>query len=271
MVRPCGNHAAYFPIRVSSGLLAVPRQDMSFEGPPLFFCLLAVNSPLGQEAEGATMGNADRRMPGRYGTIGFVVYAVMSLASLLADATVREYGESTTVAPGEARVRDISGFPPAPYVATSPFALSFAPKFEAPGESWDVAFLRLNLLVGSHRAVYALDIGGLGNFADYKMDGIGVAGLFNSVGESDGAIHVAGLFNFAAFDYSGCQISGLYSCTEGSHFGLQVGSANYAGKLTGVQIGLFNSAETLHGIQIGVVNSNKSSPIRFMPIINAAF
>lgn len=39
MVRPCGNHAAYFPIRVSSGLLAVPRQDMSFEGSPLFFCL----------------------------------------------------------------------------------------------------------------------------------------------------------------------------------------------------------------------------------------
>ena len=217
------------------------------------------------------MGNADRRMPGRYGTIGFVVYAVMSLASLLADATVREYGESATVAPGEAKVRDISGFPPAPYVATSPFALSFAPKFEVPGESWDVVMLRLNILVGSHRAVYALDIGGLGNFADYKMDGIGVAGLFNSVGESDGAIHVAGIFNFAAFDFSGCQISGVYSCTEGSHCGFQIGCGNYAGKLTGLQIGLFNYAERLNGVQFGLVNVNRSSPVTFLPIANAAF
>ena len=216
------------------------------------------------------MGNTVRRMTGRHVAIGMFAFAVMSVTSAAADFAVREYDESATVAPGEAKVRDISGFPPAPYVATSPFALSFAPKFEVPDESWDVVFLRLNLLVGSHRAVYALDIGGLGNFADYKMDGIGVAGLFNSVGESDGAIHVAGLFNFAAFDFAGCQISGLYSCTEGSHLGLQIGTANYAGKLTGVQLGLFNSAETLHGIQIGVVNFNKSSPIRFMPIINAA-
>ena len=200
-----------------------------------------------------------------------IVCLGFSCALYGADVAVREYDKSESVQPGETKHRDISGFPPSPYVATSPFAISFAPKFEAPGESWDVVVLRLNILVGSHRAVYALDIGGLGNFADYKMDGIGVAGLFNSVGESDGAIHVAGLFNFAAFDFAGCQISGLYSCTEGSHFGLQIGAANYAGKLTGVQIGLFNSAETLHGIQIGAFNFNKSSPIHFLPIINAAF
>lgn len=189
----------------------------------------------------------------------------------LADVAVREYGTEMPVAAGETVIRDVRSFDSAPYVASSPIAISFAPKFEYPNESWDVAGLRLNIIVGSHRGVYAIDIGGIGNFADYKMDGIGIGGLFNAVGESDGAIHIAGLFNFAAFDFAGCQISGLYSCTEGSHFGLQIGSANYAGKLTGVQIGLFNSAETLHGIQIGVVNFNKSSPIRFMPIINAAF
>ena len=194
-----------------------------------------------------------------------------SSSGVLADAATREYRGDNSIAAGETRFREISAFEPAPYVATSPIAISFAPKLEAPGESWDVILLRLNILVGSHRGVYALDIGGLGNFADYKMDGIGVAGLFNSVGESDGAIHVAGLFNFAAFDFAGCQISGLYSCTDGEHCGLQVGTANYAGKLTGVQIGLFNFAETLHGIQIGVFNFNKSSPISFLPIINAAF
>ena len=197
--------------------------------------------------------------------------AAMCCLCAVADVRVREYGGNDVVANGDVKFRDINAFDPSPYVATSPFAIAFAPKFEAPGESWDVVVMRLSLLVGSHRAVYALDIGGLGNFADYKMDGIGVAGLFNSVGESDGAFLVAGLFNFAAFDFAGCQISGFYSCTEGSHFGLQIGTANYAGNLTGVQIGLFNTAETLHGIQIGAFNFNQSSPIHFLPIINAAF
>ena len=217
------------------------------------------------------MGNTVRRMMSRYVAICLIAYAVMSLLSVVADVAVREYGESAKIAPGETKVRDISVFPPAPYVATTPFALSFAPKFEAPDESWDVVFLRLNLLVGSHRAVYALDIGGLGNFADFKMDGIGIAGLFNSVGESDGAIHIAGLFNFAAFDFSGCQISGVYSCTEGTHCGLQIGAGNYAGKITGLQIGVFNYAERLNGVQIGFVNVNRSSPVMLLPVANAAF
>ena len=217
------------------------------------------------------MGNTVRRMLGRYVAMGLIAAAVISGSSAVADVAVREYGESETVAPGETKVRDISGFNASPYFATSPFALSFAPKFEAPGESWDIVFLRLNLLVGSHRAVYALDIGGLGNFTDYKMDGIGIAGLFNSVGESDGSILVAGLFNFAAFDFSGCQISGFYSCTEGTHLGLQVGIINYAGNLEGVQIGFVNYAERLSGAQIGVANYNRSSAIAFLPIANFAF
>ena len=200
-----------------------------------------------------------------------IVGIVLSCASHGADVAVREYDKSESVLPGETKNRDISGFPPASYVATSPFAISFAPKFEAPGESWDVAVFRLNILVGSHRAVYALDIGGLGNFADYKMDGIGVAGLFNSVGESEGAIHVAGIFNFAAFDFGGCQISGIYSITEGTICGLQIGTGNYAGRLVGVQIGAFNYAERLEGVQIGLLNFNRSSPIAFLPVLNLAF
>ena len=189
----------------------------------------------------------------------------------LADVSVREHGCERSLAPGETVAREVKAPDPAPYVATSPVAVSFAPKFEAPGEDWDVVMLRINLLAGRHRAVYALDIGGLGNFADYKMDGIGVAGLFNSVGESDGAIHVAGIFNFAAFDFSGCQISGCYSATEGSHCGLQIGLANYAGSLAGAQIGIVNFAERLKGVQIGLANLNRSSPVVFLPIANAAF
>lgn len=188
-----------------------------------------------------------------------------------ADVSIREHGYEKSLAPGETVAREVRALDPAPYVATSPIAISFAPKFEAPSEDWDVVMLRINLLVGSHRAVYALDIGGLGNFADYKMDGIGVAGLFNSVGESDGAIHVAGLFNFTAFDFCGCQISGFYNGTEGRNDGLQISVSNYAGHLVGVQIGVFNYAERLEGVQIGVINYNRSSSVAFMPVLNAAF
>ena len=207
----------------------------------------------------------------RQGRFALIVCAMMSCCCAFADVTIRKYDGRDAVADGETKFRDVGKFEPAPYVATLPFALSFAPKLEAPDEAWDVVLLRLNILVGSHRAVYALDIGGLGNFADYKMDGIGVAGLFNSVGESDGAFLVAGLFNFAAFDFSGCQISGLYSATEGTHFGLQAGVVNYAGKLVGVQIGVVNYTERLMGVQIGLVNGSKTAPISFMPVMNIGF
>ena len=209
--------------------------------------------------------------------------AIVSSAS--AEVEVRTYDKSDAVQPGETRFRRTEPGEPSPYVSTSPFAISFAPLLEVPCKSWDIVLLRLNILVGCHRAVYALDIGGLGNFADYKMDGIGVAGLFNSVGESDGAIHIAGIFNFAAFDFSGCQISGLYSCTEGEHCGLQVGVGNYAGRICGVQIGgfnyaekgsglqigLWNCAQSLEGVQIGAINVNSESTVRFLPVVNAAF
>ena len=51
VVRPCVNHAAYFPIRVSSRLLAVPRQDVDFESAPLFFCPFGGTSLQGEEAQ----------------------------------------------------------------------------------------------------------------------------------------------------------------------------------------------------------------------------
>lgn len=203
----------------------------------------------------------------------FAAVVGVAVFSASADAVVRNYNAAVddSVKVGETKSRVICACNPAPYFATAPFAFSFAPKFELPNESWDVVMLRLNLLVGSHRAVYALDIGTLGNFSDYKMDGIGVAGLFNSVGESDGAIHIAGILNFAAFDFSGCQISGIYSRTEGVHSGLQIGTANYAGSLMGVQIGVVNYAERFAGAQIGLVNVNRCSLIAFMPVANFCF
>lgn len=175
------------------------------------------------------------------------------------------------IAPGETVFRDIAAPEPAPYVATAPFAVAFVPKVEVPSETWDVVIIRLNLFVGSHRAVYALDIGGLGSFADYKMDGVGVAGLFNYAGESDGAIQVAGLFNYTGFNFCGCQIAGFYNRTEGRHSGLQISGGNYAGHLVGLQIGVVNYAERLDGVQIGFINYGSSAPVPFMPVINIGF
>ena len=195
---------------------------------------------------------------------------VAGAVSVSFSADVKSSGDGS-IKPGETRVRTTNPADPPPYFATAPIAISVAPKFEAPGEDWDVVMLRLNLLVGSHRAVYALDVGALANLADYKMDGIGVAGLFNAVGSSDGAIHVAGIFNHAAYDFSGCQISGILSLTEGSHRGLQIGLGNYAGKIVGAQIGAFNYAERLVGAQIGLVNINGGPGAPFLPIVNLAF
>ena len=200
-----------------------------------------------------------------------LAFSATSIISQAENSTAREYAKTGETESEKIKERDIYQCDPPPYVATSPFALALAPMFEAPGERWDVEPLRISLLVGRHRAVSGLDIGAIGSMADFKMDGIGVAGLFNSVGESDGAIHVAGLVNFAAFDYSGCQISGLYSCTEGAHSGAQIGLANYAGCMTGVQIGVFNYAENLAGVQIGAFNFCANSAVRFMPVLNLSF
>lgn len=208
----------------------------------------------------------------RRSSLTLCVFAVVvAHLTLNADVATRTYAQDPSIKVGETKVRDLHVCEPAPYVATLPIAIAFAPKFEVPYETWDVAMLRLNIFVGRHRAVYALDVGGLGNMADYKMDGIGVAGLFNTVGESDGALNVAGIFNFSAFDFSGCQVSGIYSLTEGTHCGLQIGLANCAGKLVGAQIGLVNMTERLEGVQLGLLNFNKGPGLPFMPIANLAF
>lgn len=212
--------------------------------------------------------------------------AIVTLnSSLWGESEIRTYKEPEPVVPGEAESRELKIGEPSPYFATAPFAISLAPMLEAPSDKWDVMLLRLNILVGNHRSVQFLDLGVIGNFSDYKMNGFGIAGIFNSMGESEGAFSIAGVVNFVAFDYSGCQVSGIYSCTEGTHLGVQIGIGNYAGRLSGVQIGavnrtekgaglqigVFNSAESLEGIQIGILNINKSSAVPFLPIVNLAF
>lgn len=216
----------------------------------------------------------------------FMAIVALSFSSAWADVAIRADGNSDVVAPGEVKYRATEAFPPNPYVNTALVALSLVPMLEAPKESWDVMGLRLSLLVGSHRAVAGLDLGVLGNFSDYKMNGLAISTIFNSLGESDGALHIAGIFNFVAFDYTGFQLSGFFSCTEGTHTGVQIALGNnYAGHLIGLQIGLFNVAERgegvqvglcnyseqLKGLQVGLLNVNYASQLPCLPIVNVSF
>lgn len=217
--------------------------------------------------------------------IALVMAPLASIPASAEDVAIRHYGDAEPVKPGEVQFRDIAIPEPSPYVATCPFAIAFAPRFEFPDESWDVVMLRLDILVGRHRNFHGLDIGGLGNFTVGEMGGIGVAGLFNDCGSSKAAILVAGAVNHSSWKFSGGQVSGLFSWTEGLHSGLQVAPVNKAGRLdgvqigalnmagpgTGLQIGVINVAERLSGFQIGAININRDSTMPFMPVINFAF
>ena len=220
------------------------------------------------------------------GVVGMAALAMMGFEMVCAQQVIsRRYDATPSMKDGEVQVRAIR--PPAAkaMVGVLPLGLSLTPKVELPNEAWDVILLRVNLLAGSHRCVYGLDIGTFGNFADNEMMGLGIAGLFNDTVTSGGALHVAGIVNHSAWHFSGLQLTGGLSWTEGSHFGLQTALGNMAGRLsgvqigvvnvtdggTGLQIGLYNHAAWMEGFQIGVVNVNRASSVPCMPVLNFAF
>lgn len=54
-------------------------------------------------------------------------------------------------------------------------------------------------------------------------------------------------------------------------FGLQAGVFNYAETACGFQLGVVNMCERACGIQVGLVNIIKTSPVLWMPLVNAQF
>jgi len=54
-------------------------------------------------------------------------------------------------------------------------------------------------------------------------------------------------------------------------FGFQTGIVNYAETACGVQLGVVNMCERAYGLQIGLVNIIKTSPVLWLPVINAQF
>jgi len=54
-------------------------------------------------------------------------------------------------------------------------------------------------------------------------------------------------------------------------YGVQAGVFNYATTACGVQVGIVNMCERAYGLQIGLVNIIKTSPVLWLPILNAQF
>lgn len=219
----------------------------------------------------------------------FLLACILSLGTVSVvraqNVTIRKYNKEPSLSEGDVRTHEIHAPSHKPAEGVSPFGLAIAPNFEAPGGNWDVVCLRLNLLVGSHRCVYGLDIGALGNICRYEMSGLSVAGLFNNIETSEGAFQLAGVYSHSAWHFNGLQLAGGLSWTEGNMAGIQIAAANKAGRLegaqlgavnfaekgTGIQIGVFNYSEQLEGFQLGLINVNRNSALPFCPVLNLAF
>lgn len=215
--------------------------------------------------------------------------ALSTVISCLAAASNADTVHFGTPAEGSSHFsptrRNASTPVPGPSAGIAPFAFSIVPPAQFPPEDWDIYGLRVNLFVGHHRDVAFVDIGLFGNYADGNLLGLEGAGLFNSVGSSNGAIQLAGIYNSVSRDFCGLQGAFIANVVDGDMIGLEVAAINLAQDMSGIQIGLFNRAERASGLQIGVVNYAYQmeglqigllnvigdSNIPCLPILNAAF
>jgi len=180
------------------------------------------------------------------------------------------------------------------HAAVSPVSVSIVRPIQFPSEEVMVAGARASLLWGSHRRVYGVDIGVLGNMTSVRSGGVAISGLFNfNRGETSVlGLQLAGLTNInvggttvlgvqaAAGTNSnrgeatlvGLQIAGLANFSDHTKiWGAQVGVFNSAREVRGFQIGLVNVTDKLYGLQIGLVNIHKQGLFRVCPVINFGF
>jgi hypothetical protein len=177
--------------------------------------------------------------------------------------------------------------------AASPLSVSVFPPVEFPPNDFAVTGARVSLLWGSHRNMYGLDVGVLGNITEQTFTGLGVSGIFNATHGTTTilGLQLAGLTNI---NTNKTRVYGLqaalgmnYNTAESSIAGLQLALANWspftrvygfqfgiynkARSVYGLQIGLVNDCEDLHGLQIGLINFNHQGPFVVSPILNVGF
>ncbi len=172
-------------------------------------------------------------------------------------------------------------------------ALSLANPVQYPPDDFTVAGIRIGLLVGKHKNVYGLDIGGIGNITESNFIGMAIAGGFNNTRGSTNIIllQLAGLANINSgkTNVYGFQIAPVNWNSGGGSivgvslgilvnknslsdiYGLQLGLYNEAQAVYGFQIGIINKTKSLHGLQIGLMNFNEAGPLIASPIINIGF
>ena len=122
---------------------------------------------------------------------------------------------------------------------------------QLPSAEWDVAGVRLDLLYGSCRNLYGLDLG-LVNFTQENEVGLNI-GLVNRV---DGK-------------FTGLQLGVVKVADTAS--ALQIGLYNGTDDLAGVRLGLINHTRIARGVQVGLINVIENNDLAFLPLVNFFF
>jgi hypothetical protein len=187
----------------------------------------------------------------------------------------------------------ITTFLPGAHAATSPVSVGIAPPVQFPSSEFTITGARLSVLWGSHRDLYGLDIGGIGNITQQEFKGVALSGIFNKTEGRTTAIftqaagvanwntnttevyglQLAGALNMnkATSSVVGVQLALINMSEQTAIYGIQAGIYNKARVVYGFQIGLVNDTTDLHGLQIGLVNFYHNGTFVVSPILNVGF
>jgi hypothetical protein len=187
----------------------------------------------------------------------------------------------------------ITTFLPGAHAAVSPLGLSIAPPVQFPSSEFTITGARLSVLWGSHRDLYGVDIGGIGNITQQEFKGVALSGIFNKTEGRTTAVfaQAAGITNWntnttsvygvqlaailnmnkATSTIGGLQLALVNMSEQTAIYGVQAGLYNKARVVNGLQIGLVNDTTDLHGLQIGLVNFYHNGTFVVSPILNVGF
>ena len=65
------------------------------------------------------------------------------------------------------------------YAIASPLSISIVSPIQFPSQDFTVTGARLSVLWGTHRDIYGLDLGVIGNITKENFVGMGISGIFN--------------------------------------------------------------------------------------------
>ncbi|MES2559093.1 MAG: hypothetical protein V4590_05100 [Bacteroidota bacterium] len=115
--------------------------------------------------------------------------------------------------------------------------------------------VRLGGLYNIGNTMNGVQVAGLFNTQIGYFHGVQVAGLFNATRDTSSGVQVAGLFNVNGRSANHVSIAGLANFNLAQTRGLQLTSiVNYTRSLKGVQIALLNFSDSCEGTPIGLIN-----------------